>query len=96
MFVVELNYVKPLPDVDAHLEAHRAFLAEQYAAGTFVASGPKEPRTGGVILALAKSPCALQQIIAQDPFHVHGVAEYRVTQFHVRAAGAGLEQLLGV
>lgn len=95
MFVVELNYLKPLSEVDRHLEAHRAFLADQYAAGTFVASGPKEPRTGGVILARCASAEVLVAILALDPFHTHGVAEYRVTQFHVRAAGPGLEQLVG-
>ena len=95
MFVVEVNYVRPLTDVDAHIAAHRIFLAEQYAKGTFFASGPKEPRTGGIILARAESPEELMAVLALDPFQVHGVAEYRVTQFHVRAAGEGLEQLVG-
>ena len=94
-FVVELNYVTALSEVDVHLEAHRAFLAGQYANGTFIASGPKEPRTGGIILARAESQEALAATLAQDPFQVHGVAEYRITQFYVRAAARGLEQLVG-
>lgn len=95
MFIVELTYVRPLAEADAHLEAHRGFLAEQYANGVFLASGPKEPRTGGVILARAGSVEELEAVLAQDPFQAHGVAEYRVTRFHVRAAGRGLEQLVG-
>lgn len=96
MFIVELNYVKSLSEVDAHLEAHRAFLAGQYRAGMFIASGPKEPRTGGIILARSGSREELEAVLTRDPFHVHDIAEYRVTQFDVRAAGEGLEQLIGI
>lgn len=95
MFVVELTYVKPLDEVDGHLEAHRAYLDGQYANGTFVASGPKEPRTGGIILARAGSLDELMAALALDPFMIHGVARYAVTRFHVRAAGAGFERLIG-
>lgn len=95
MFVVELTYVKPLSEVDAHLEAHRAYLTDQYANGVFVASGPKEPRTGGVILARAASVDALMATLALDPFRIHGLAEYTVTRFHVRATGPGFEPLAG-
>ncbi|MEM1125678.1 MAG: YciI family protein [Bacteroidota bacterium] len=94
MFVVDLTYRVPLDEVDVHLEAHRRFLAEQYAAGVFVASGPKVPRTGGVILARSDSPEHLAAVLARDPFHVHGVAAYRVTEFHVKAAALGLEHLM--
>ena len=96
MFIVMLNYIQPLGEVDKHLAAHRAYLQEQYTNGTFLASGPKEPRTGGVILARADSLAKLQATIALDPFKVHGVADYDVVEFTVRAAGAGLDQLVGV
>lgn len=95
MFVVEIEYVKPLDEVDAHLDAHRAFLATHYADGTFLLSGPKSPRTGGIILATASSRAALDATLARDPFHVHGVAEYRVTEFEARTAAPGLERLIG-
>jgi uncharacterized protein YciI len=96
MFVVMLNYLRPLHEVDVHLEAHRAYLAEQYNNGTFLLSGPKEPRTGGVILARAASLDELHQVLARDPFHVHGIAAFEVVQFSVRAAAPGLEQLVGI
>ena len=81
MFIVDLTYQASLEAVDALLEEHRAYLGEQYAAGVFLASGPKAPRTGGVILARAESLEALQEILEQDPFHREGVARYRVTEF---------------
>lgn len=94
MYLVDLTYVVPLAEVDPHLEAHRAYLAAQYVSGTFLASGPKVPRTGGVILARAASYEALLGVLAQDPFHRHGVADYTVTRIDVRATAPGLETLL--
>lgn len=81
MFVVLLTYTVPLARVDEHVPAHREFLARQYAAGVFLLSGRKEPREGGVILATAASREALEAVLAQDPFHVHGLADYQVVQF---------------
>ncbi|MDE6094920.1 MAG: YciI family protein, partial [Muribaculaceae bacterium] len=40
MFIAILTYKKPLEEVDRFLQAHRDFLAEHYAAGDFIASGP--------------------------------------------------------
>jgi uncharacterized protein YciI len=96
MFVVNLTYVRPLDEVDRQLAGHRAFLARQYAAGAFLASGPKEPRTGGIILARAASKEALEAILAEDPFLVSGVAHYDIIQFSALAAAPGLESLIGI
>src|SRR5262245_54429887 len=81
MFVVLLTYVKPLPDVDRHMRAHVKFLAEHYAAKTFITSGRQVPRTGGVILARATSKEALVEILQRDPFCQHGVATFEVIEF---------------
>lgn len=50
MFIVILTYKKPLEDVDRFLQVHRDYLAEHYAAGDFITSGPQTPRVGGVIM----------------------------------------------
>lgn len=81
MFIVSLTYGRPLDEVDAHLPAHVEYLKAQYASGAFLASGRKIPRTGGVILASVSTREKLDEIIAQDPFCQHGVAEYEVTEF---------------
>ena len=81
MFLVLLNYTAPLEQVDQHLPAHREFLSSNYAAGIFLLSGRKEPREGGVILAKAASRQELEVVLAQDPFHIHGVANYQIVQF---------------
>ena len=41
MFIAILTYKKPLEEVDCFLKAHRDYLAEHYAAGDFIASGPQ-------------------------------------------------------
>ena len=82
MFLILLDYMKPLDAVDAHLDAHRAFLARHYADGSFLLSGRKEPRTGGVILARAPSREAAEALVREDPFHATGVARYTVIEFH--------------
>ena len=81
MFVLELTYTAPLDKVDAVLEAHVAWLDEQYARGVFLASGRKNPRDGGVILAVAEDRARIERIAAGDPFVEAGVCAYRVTEF---------------
>ena len=81
MFVALVHYVKPLAEVDAVLAEHVRFLDEQYAAGVFLASGRRVPRTGGVILARAESREQLAEILARDPFVLAGVAEYEIVEF---------------
>ncbi|WP_019143301.1 YciI family protein [Noviherbaspirillum massiliense] len=81
MFVILLNYVKPLEDIDRVIAPHRAFLERHYASGHFLLSGRQEPRTGGVIIAAAKDRAEVEAIVRQDPFHEAGVAEYTIVEF---------------
>lgn len=94
MFVIVLTYVEPLDVVDRYLVAHVDYLERQYAAGIFIASGRRIPRTGGVILARAESLPALQEILGQDPFSVHGVAKYDVIEFSPSMAAPELSWLI--
>jgi uncharacterized protein YciI len=81
MFVIELTYKADLADIDAHMNAHVAFLKKYYAAGNFIVSGRKIPRDGGIILAEGKSREQIEGIIAEDPFHIHGLADFRIIEF---------------
>ncbi|MBV6321019.1 YciI family protein [Duganella violaceipulchra] len=82
MYIVNLTYLKPLAEIEAHLAAHRVFLDEQYAREVFLASGPKSPRDGGVIIVSGRlSRAELDGLLAQDPFAQNGIASYQVTQF---------------
>lgn len=81
MFVIELLYKADLEDIDAHMSAHVAFLKKYYAAGNFLDSGRKIPREGGIILATAKSKEEVEAIVREDPFFVHGLADFRIVEF---------------
>jgi uncharacterized protein YciI len=81
MFVIELIYKADLPAIDAHMGAHVAFLKKYYASGHFLVSGRKIPRDGGIIVATGKSREEIEAIIREDPFHVHGLAEFRIIEF---------------
>ncbi|MCE9571783.1 MAG: YciI family protein [Deltaproteobacteria bacterium] len=81
MFVIELVYKVPLPQIDAQMKAHVAFLDRHYAAGTFLVSGRKIPRDGGIILATADSRARIEAIMAEDPFVANGLAEIRIIEF---------------
>ncbi|WBQ04911.1 YciI family protein [Kribbella sp. CA-293567] len=93
MFVLELTYTAPLDRVDEHMADHLSWVKAQYDAGVFLASGRKEPRDGGVIIALGNDRPAMETLLAGDPFVVAGVCDYRVTQFFATTVTAGLERL---
>ncbi|SDG75804.1 YciI family protein [Paraburkholderia phenazinium] len=90
MYVINLTYIVPLEQVDDALEAHRAFLNEQFEAGVFVAAGPKVPRDGGVILAVNLEREELDALLATDPFAQQKVARYDVTEFKATRLAPGL------
>ncbi|MER8043514.1 YciI family protein [Streptomyces sp. NPDC094032] len=90
MFVLELSYTAPVERVDALLDAHIEWLDAQYAAGVFLASGRKNPRDGGVILAAGVGRAEIEEIAAADPFSVGGVCAYRITEFYATKTVEGL------
>jgi uncharacterized protein YciI len=81
MFVIELIYKVDLARIDAHMAAHVRYLKKYYAAGNFLVSGRKMPRDGGIILAVAESRGRIEAIAAEDPFHAHGLADFRIIEF---------------
>ncbi len=81
MFVILLNYIKPLSEVDRFVGEHREFLERYYTSDHFLLSGRKEPRTGGVILSKAKTRAEIEDIVLNDPFNREKIAEYEIIEF---------------
>lgn len=94
MFVVSLSYICEIEEVEKHLQAHLDYLDKYYADGTFVVSGRKVPRAGGVIVARADNLETLKEILAEDPFHIHNVATYDINEFVVTKASDELDFLI--
>lgn len=82
MFVIIANYLKPLSEVDKYLQAHRDHLELGYQKNYFIASGPQEPRVGGVILSQLEDKKLLEEFLAQDPFYLNEIASYQMIEFH--------------
>lgn len=93
MYLLLLTYKQPLAEVERHLAEHRAFLDKYYAAGEVVCSGPRDPRTGGVILCRGIDRARAEELVREDPFHVHGVADYEIIGFEATKCALGLELL---
>ena len=81
MFIIILTYIKPLETINFYLSMHREFLDEGYKNNFFVASGPQNPRTGGIIISQLKSLEQLKALLKLDPFSIHNVAEYEIINF---------------
>ena len=86
MVWIELMYKAELSEVDQYLEAHHQYLSQYYNAGKFLFSGPTIPREGSIILAQMDRVAAVQ-VVKNDPFYIHGLADYRVVQFEPNRYG---------
>jgi uncharacterized protein YciI len=93
LFLVDLHFTAPIDAVDRLLADHLAWLEKGHAEGRFLAWGPKQPRTGGFILARAESQTALEAQLASDPYVTGGVARSTATGWKPRFAGPGVEGL---
>lgn len=83
MVLLLLKYVKPIDEVDRLMPGHRDFLDRFHRAGKLVLSGPREPRTGEVLLADVESEVEAMKIVVEDPFFSEKVAHYEVVGFTV-------------
>ncbi len=81
MFVILVNYLKPIEEVDKYLLEHREFLEHGYQENYFIASGPQNPRIGGIILSQLKDKKYLEKILAEDPFRRERIASYTIIEF---------------
>jgi uncharacterized protein YciI len=92
--VVVLTYVKPLNEVDSLLPAHVEWLKKGYAEGLFLTSGPKIPRSGGVILAKCDDTEKLKNYLNQDPFQQSGIAKVELIPFEATMTTAAIKDIL--
>ena len=60
------------------------FLKKYYDMTVFLNSGPKIPRNGGIILANASFKRATE-IIQEDPFFIHEIADFRLIEFESKS-----------
>jgi len=95
MFILSLTYKRPPEEADHHMQPHLDWVKDGYAKGWFLASGRKVPRTGGVILAKGCERAEIEAFVATDPFTLHDIADYEITELAVTTVVDGLEELRG-
>src|SRR5579885_1055342 len=94
MFLVLIDYLRPIEEIDQHLLEHRKFLDEGYKKNYFMASGPFNPRTGGVIISQLKDRNQLESILRNDPFRIHNLIHYKILEFEPVKYHPDLERLV--
>jgi uncharacterized protein YciI len=97
MYAIALiRYRRPLEEVVAVQEQHRAYLRGLKEKGILIASGPLEPRTGGALLVRVPdddADAALDAIRDGDPYVTFGVAQYELIPWAVGTGREGLDRL---
>jgi uncharacterized protein YciI len=94
--VAIIRYRRPLDDVVAVLDQHRAYLRTLKDQGTLIASGPMDPRSGGVLLLRVPDDDvhgALDSIRDGDPYVTFGVAQYELIPWAVQTGREDLDRL---
>jgi uncharacterized protein YciI len=83
------NFTRELGDGDESLlSEHHAFMDEQYRHGALVASGPRMPRTGGVIVARGVDVTQVERLLSEEPLARAGIAAYEVIPFTATRAAS--------
>jgi uncharacterized protein YciI len=80
-FVVEAKYLVPFERIKGTIPKHRDFLQQGYDKGLFLCSGPKEPPTGGFLLARAETKEELEALFENEPFNRAKLASFTFTEF---------------
>ena len=91
-----IRYRRPVEEVLAVVEQHRAYLRGLKEDGTLIASGPLDPRTGGALLLRIPDDDvvgSLDAIRDGDPYVTFGVAQYELLPWVVNTGREDLDKL---
>jgi uncharacterized protein YciI len=94
MYAIALiRYRRPLEEVLEVTEQHRGYLKELKKEGLLVASGPMDPRNGGILLLDVPDDDVvptLDRVRDGDPYVTFGLAQYEMIPWNV---GIGKDDL---
>ena len=92
-----LRYRRPLDEVLAVVDEHRAYLRTLQERGLLLASGPFDPRSGGALLLRipdgADAGVTLDRVRDDDPFTRRGIAQYELLPWAPTIGVEGLGRL---
>lgn len=82
LFVILVTYTKELAEIEKILASHREYLKSGYESGNLLASGPQNPRNGGIIIGQFVDKESALNFTKQDPFYLQNAAKYEVLEFN--------------
>jgi uncharacterized protein YciI len=80
-FIIEVTYTVSLDKIDEMLAEHRKFLQSGYDKGLLLFSGPRKPRSGGIIAARAETLENIKSFFENDPYNINSLATYEFFEF---------------
>jgi uncharacterized protein YciI len=96
MFVLIVDFIKPVEEVTPQVEPHSAWVKKHFEEGLFLLAGPKKSKLGGALLVKSMDKKKLMKILAEDPYISEDVAEYRIVDFDCKATIKELDFLKGL
>jgi uncharacterized protein YciI len=91
-----VRYRRPIEEVVAATEPHRAYLRQLKAEGTLVAAGPMDPRYGGIFLLKVSDENPQRELDAirdGDPFYQLHIAQYELMCWNVITGRDDLDRI---
>ncbi|MGX3044342.1 YciI family protein [Helicobacter sp. T3_23-1056] len=95
LFIIEVNYTASLEVIDSIVRKHRAYLAQGYEAGFLLASGPRNPKTGGIIIGRFASLQEARDFTKNDPYYLKNAANYEIIEFNPVLFDKQIKDFLG-
>ncbi|MBP1652430.1 MAG: YCII-related [Bacteroidetes bacterium] len=81
MYLILLQYIRPVAAIEHYMEQHRAFLDKYYKSGKFILAGRRKPKSGGLIICKAGSRKEVEEIMSEDPLDKFQLALYEIIEF---------------
>lgn len=78
LFSIKLTYVRPVEEINAHLDDHKRWLVKYIKAGNILFAGPLLQGHGGYIVGYADQLAEIQAMLAEDPFELHQLASFDI------------------
>ncbi|MEP6764941.1 MAG: YciI family protein [Gemmatimonadaceae bacterium] len=95
--IAMIRYRRAFDQIEPHVDEHRAYLRALKADGTLLASGPVDPRSGGILLLRVPDGgdviAALDKIRDNDPFTHRALAQYELIPWNVVIGKEDLDKL---
>ncbi len=91
-----IRYRRPLEEIAAVTENHRAYLRELKSRGVLIAAGPLDPRFGGALLLRVNDDDvigALDRIRDEDPYVKENLVQYELLPWNVKGGREDLDKL---